>query len=647
MKLAIITQFMKNKLKCFSLKKLLLLILTLTTLGVIGGVVYVLGVIEEIKPIMSEVDVLSKDSGEKMLVSEVEAEAVTSTLALKRFLTFADDSDERAEFLKSFTDPTTTKTNTYTFKSNGKLPGLIKNDCTRYRCLQNKVEFRHISSSLWKGLLGIEDYRFLDHAGVDPISIARAIIVDIKSMKLVQGGSTLTQQLVKNLFLSNEKTFQRKIKEMIYALYIEFFYEKEQIITAYFNEVFWGTMQGVYLKGIDVASRAYFDKSAKNIDEFEAAILISLLKGPYYYHPIRYSERLKSRVGTVFERLKELGLISKNTPAWDETKWNQWLQDIARKDQETYLRTIALFNKDAAVINDYEKYILIEGAFEFLKSFRAKDSEKDIAVKVFILPVNCKESECLQGFRFYSKLERDLDTAITQERHQVGSILKPIVYKIFLKQGKSLDDLVSTDEITLNLKSGKWTPRDSRKFEGQDITLLQALQLSKNRPLIRTAQEIGFNVIENDLKGYVKNLMTPLSEFPAQLLGAVELSLAEVGQIYQKFTKDTCAEIDAGKIEFENTIFYHMANAEKTTIRGYANDLIANTLIFGKTGTTNNGNDNWYIASDGHLVTIIWTGIETREQGEKTALSGASSSFKIYQNFIVNRGKRLSEIYCM
>src|SRR5690606_20756872 len=123
---------------------------------------------------------------------------------------------------------------------------------------------------------------------------------------------------------------------------------KEQIITAYFNEVFWGTMQGVYLKGIDVASRAYFDKSAKNIDEFEAAILISLLKGPYYYHPIRYSERLKSRVGTVFERLKELGLISKNTPAWDETKWNQWLQDIARKDQETYLRTIALFNKDAA-----------------------------------------------------------------------------------------------------------------------------------------------------------------------------------------------------------------------------------------------------------------------------------------------------------
>jgi penicillin-binding protein 1B len=131
-----------------------------------------------------------------------------------------------------------------------KLSELVNNDCERVYCFQHRIDFSKLPVILWKGLLGVEDYRFLDHSGVDPVSILRAIIVDIKEMKLVQGGSTLTQQLVKNLFLTTKKTLDRKFRELFIHLYLESVMEKEEILSAYFNEVFWGTFQGIYIKGV-------------------------------------------------------------------------------------------------------------------------------------------------------------------------------------------------------------------------------------------------------------------------------------------------------------------------------------------------------------------------------------------------------------
>ena len=198
------------------------------------------------------------------------------------------------------------------------LPGLEENTCDRNRCVQIQKKFPQIPSSIWKGLLGTEDFRFLEHQGVDPIAITRAIIVDLIAMKFIQGGSTLTQQLVKNLFLTNEKKLSRKIREMVYAIYIENILEKEEIITLYLNEVFWGTFQGVYLKGYHAASLAYFNKSADHLDEFEATILIGLLKGPNYYRPSKGIQRLKDRSNAVFKRLQGLDLVTNDKRIiWD------------------------------------------------------------------------------------------------------------------------------------------------------------------------------------------------------------------------------------------------------------------------------------------------------------------------------------------
>lgn len=624
----------------------LAIMLAFATLVVISTLFYVQSVVLELKDTLQLVETYSESRATNSSGSEVEAEALTGFKSLERYLAFVDAEFNAKEFLKEQRIDLSTKSREVSFSENGKIPRIILNDCKRVNCMQNRVDFEGIAPSLWKGLLGIEDYRFLEHMGVDPLSILRAIIVDIKAMRLKQGGSTLTQQLVKNLFLTNDKTFERKIKEIIYAIYIEHFFTKEQIITAYFNEVFWGTIQGVYIKGVDSAARIYFDKPAKYIDEFEAAILISLLKGPYYYHPIHHSDRLRERVEVVFSRLKQLNLIEESFAGWNEKKWNNWTSGLKEKDKDTYLRTLVHFAGENNLLNDYEKFVLLEGVNNFLKDYKNQNQEHDLAIKIYMQPVDCS-SPCDRTFKYYSKFERKLEEAIDSEKHQIGSIMKPLVYSLFLNHGKNLNDKVSTEEITLKLKSGDWSPRDSNLWDGEEITLLQALQKSKNRPLIRLTQEIGFDVVEKELLGYFPDLQRPLSEFPAQLLGAMELSLKNVGQIYQKFNLKTCEKIRNGELEFDDSIFYHMAQAEKTTISNFARGKIGTTLIFGKTGTTNNGKDNWYVASDGNLISVVWVGIETGPEGEKYGLSGASSAFKIYQNFIVNRGKRLSEIYCM
>ena len=530
------------------------------------------------------------------------------------------------------------------------LPPMFENSCKRFRCLQYKVNFEQIPSSLWRGLLGVEDFRFLEHRGVDPISILRAIIVDIKAMKLVQGGSTLTQQLVKNLFLSNEKKFERKFREIIYAIYLERELTKEEIITAYFNEVFWGSFQGIYLKGIGAASMAYFGKRPMELTEYEAAILIGLLKGPSYYHPIRYPERLRERTNIVFERLKKVHLIRPSTTQWSEQEWINWqkkLNEEFKENSDQYLYSLYLMKNDQKNFwNSYEKFVFYQAVSKVQKFLRKRTKDLDIAIKHFALAKNCKDHECGESFSFYSKIERNKDIAINEERHQVGSILKPIIYEQYLNMGKKLTDKVSTTPITLDLISGKWTPKDASKVNEKEISLLKALQKSKNIPVIKLAKEVGFERLEKGLIEYFPELLTPLGQYPAQLLGSIELSLSQVGDAYIKFINQTCKNVNNGTYDFEQSILYQLSQADKTTISRVSTRTIQDMNIFGKTGTSNNGLDNWYVAYDGEQLYITWFGVDANRTDKKMLLSGASSAYRIFQEFILYRGKRISEVHC-
>lgn len=621
--------------------KVAILIFFSVTLVVSG---YVYSTISELKLKLKQTQ-LSKASLESSQ-STLERETQIKYHHLGEFLLFTDNNELEQELLEK--NSIEKKRANYFIKEQIILPKLYDNHCQKYKCIQIKKNFLEIPASIWKALLGTEDFRFLEHKGIDYFAIARAVIVDLMAMKFVQGGSTLTQQLMKNLFLTNERSISRKIKEMIYAIYIENIMEKEEIITLYLNEVFWGTFQGIYIKGFQAASLAYFNKPAEKLTEFESTILVSLLKGPNYYRPSRFIERLKQRSSAVHKRLMQLNLVSKDsTKIWSDLEWENFQKSYIKRENKNYFFYYYLVSKNVEQgIEPYEKFVFYSAVYKRKRELKSITKDADVAVKSIIADKSCESYECKKVFSFYSKLEREKRSAITGERHQVGSLFKPIVYDTFIDFGRSYEEKISTKAITLNLKSGPWSPKDYSQAKKNEILLKHALQKSKNIPLIRIASEIGFEKLEPVLKERIERLKTPLGEYPAQLLGAIELSMEEVFKIYLKFIQDKCGEIKEKKIPLEETILYYMSVAGETTISRLAKPPLKYAYIFGKTGTTNNGLDNWYFAFDGSQIYAIWFGVESKRDEYNLRISGATTSFLIFQDFINHRGKQTAEIHC-
>lgn len=519
------------------------------------------------------------------------------------------------------------------------IPPPHHNDCAEVYCIQNRRPFREVPSVLWRGLIGIEDIRFLGHVGFDIRAIARALVRDVIAMGFVEGGSTITQQLAKNLFLSSEKSIWRKLKELVVAVAIEARFEKDEIIQAYLNEVYWGVLQGVRVKGFHAASVLYFQKLPRDLDSFEAIMLVSLLKGPNYYHPLRRMERLRERVEGVVQALKEKGVVENDMPVWSDKQWQQWHQRLSQLELATERPMYAwwLSTKSASgPLEDFGKFVFIQSAQKVLARSRERAPDTDLAVKAIVRPWKTQGGD----FYFYSKIERETKTAIFDERHQVGSTLKPLIYSTLVSLGVDLELPVETAAIELNLKSGRWKPEESHNVSEDYIAFSEALRQSLNRPLIRMAKEIGFDLLEENLKTKIPNLKTPLAEYPAQLLGAVELSVEELAMAYKQFFDVECSENGSGVMNI-------LDDPKQTTIKRVVGKVMAQMRFFGKTGTTNGGRDNWFVFFDGTVISAIWVGQETDRSSKELPLYGSSTSFRILETYLMYRGKLFNDLHCV
>jgi penicillin-binding protein 1B len=533
---------------------------------------------------------------------------------------------------------------------NTEVKNLLSNDCVEIYCYQHYISFDYIPSIFWKGLIGVEDQRYLEHFGVDIKSIFRAFVTNIKKMRFEQGGSTISQQLVKNLFFTNEKTLSRKIKEMVMSIYVETQFPKEKILEAYLNEVYWGALQGIKIKGIFSASLFYFGKKPADITSYEGAILVSLLKGPSYFSPLKKLERLKERSLVVYNKLVQENLIP-NDPMqiWTAKEWNSWIARLNLLEKTQHYQSIwrTLHDVDPT-ISTYEKFVLIQKVAdvrakinEKFKATNGKNSVNDISVKVLIGPVSGG-----QLYGYYTRIERNKEKAIYSERHQVGSTVKPIIYSVFEEFGKKLLDTVSTDEIKLELKSGPWSPKEAHVITEPEITLLDALLKSYNRPLIRIADEIGFEKLEEKLLPYFKTLKRPLGEYPSELLGSMEMSVNELRDTYVSFIKNECKKIKAGERIQEESVLYALSDPNFTTVENAVDAVMQKLRFFGKTGTTNNGYDNWYVAFDGKNLSVIWVGFEGERKTKSLGLYGATTAFNVFQNYYRDHGKRFQQFNC-
>lgn len=534
---------------------------------------------------------------------------------------------------------------------NIEIKNLLSNDCAEIYCYQHYISFDYIPSIFWKGLIGVEDQRYLEHFGVDFKSIFRAFVTNVRKMRFEQGGSTISQQLVKNLFLTSEKTLSRKIKEMVMSIYIESKFPKEKILEAYLNEVYWGALQGIKIKGIVGASLFYFGKMPADISSYEGAILVSLLKGPSYFSPLKKIERLKERSLVVYNKLVKENLIP-NDPdqIWSQKDWNNWVIKLNLREKQQYYQSLWRTMHDTdPTLPTYEKFILIQKVADvrskikdkFAAAANRKTSVEDISVKVLLGPVSGRS-----WYSYYSKVERNKEKAIFSERHQVGSTIKPVIYSVYEEFGKKLTDMVSTAEVKLKLNSGYWSPKEAHSINESEITLLEALLKSYNRPIVRIAEEIGFEQVETKLKPYFINLKTPLREYPSELLGSMELSVGELRDVYLAFVKEECRKIKAAERVQDESVLFALSDPNLTTVEHAVDAVMQKLHFFGKTGTTNNGYDNWYVAFDGKNLSIIWVGYEGERKTKSLGLYGATTAFNVFQNYYRDRGRRFQQFGC-
>jgi len=536
----------------------------------------------------------------------------------------------KTEELAEYNPPQTT----YIYDRNGKkIANIFESENRAF------VEFDDIPPRVVEALLAIEDTTFFEHKGVNLDAIMRAIIKDIKARKLVEGASTITQQLVKNTLLTREKKIIRKLKEVVFAIKLEMELSKEQILERYFNVIYLG--HGYY--GIRTAAMGYFHKSLKELSLKEIAILVGLPKAPSFYDPTKNYEPSLGRANGVISRMYSLGWI-------DETSYKEALEERPKVYDETLTQNQAPYVVDEvlrraqAIYPDirsggYTIYTTIDLPLQQI----ARDAMRyayDLALKRTEYNESAKEQLngalvaldpddgavlALVGGVDYTKSSFN---RATQAMRQPGSAFKPFLYQTALDFGLSgateLIDISRTYEYESGDTNKKWQPRNySRDYKGL-ITLREALVHSKNLATINMVTDIGLRAVISELKRYG---FTDLPHDLSLALGSVTMSplkfagyytlFASGGTIYEPhIIKNIDNKLNSwqatttSKDVIDEAQAYIMTTILQDVVRRGTGRRakVAGVEVAGKTGTTNNSVDAWFAGYTPDLETIVWFG---------------------------------------
>lgn len=529
------------------------------------------------------------------------------------------------------------------------------------------VSLDDVPAMLPKALTLVEDRNFYNHHGVAPLSILRALAANIAAGKTVQGGSTLTQQLVKNLYLTRERSIVRKLKEALMAIIIDARYSKSAILQAYLNEVFLGQNGDMAVHGFGLASYFYFDRPANELSTPEIAMLVGMVKGPSSYNPRKYPERVKERRDLVLRILFEEN-------------------EIDRDQYERYIN-LPLGLASGASLASGQHPAFMEQVRKELSDILADPSLRDSGVKVFTtLDINAQRraekalSQTLDGLQSDRKVPLQGAMLVTDiasgevraiiggrdyafkgfnraldARRQVGSLIKPAVYLTALEQPElyNLATPLEDKPITLQSTGGQeWSPKNANKqFQGQ-VPLVRGLVESLNVPTVNLGMQVGLDKIAETI--HELGVETEVAQVPALTLGAVSLTPFETNQMYQTISNNgryvplhtvTSVVTASNHLLWQWPVFYSQRANEaatyllnyalyKVTIEGTAKRVgqaFPNINMAGKTGTTDDYRDSWFSGFDRNNVITVWVGNDDNQPVNLTGAGGALPVFVNYQ----------------
>jgi 1A family penicillin-binding protein len=549
--------------------------------------------------------------------------------------------------------------------------------------IRTLLKFDEVPALMWKAIIATEDNHFLEHSGLDPRGLARAILIDLRTRSLSQGGSTITQQLVKNLMARHTRNVIRKFNELFLALLLEATFDKETILERYLNEVYLGQVGSFEIHGVAEGAEHFFAKDVKDLNLAEMAMMAGLIRGPGYYSPYRYRERAIERQRFVLKRMVETGQIAQSeanaalkqpirlappstiankAPYFTDFVKAELLRQLKGRmtEEEVTEAGFRVYTTLDLTLNTAAQNAVARGISGLEKNMKLGTTDR-LEGALASVDHNTGYIRALVGGRSYAE---STFNRILNMRRQVGSTFKPIVYLTALQKGRDPKGVpygpghpVEDSAWTLVYDHGRqeWSPKNYEKEYMGWISYRTALAHSINTATARLGFEVG---IDNVIKtARALGIEADLPAVPSLSLGVAELTPIELLQAYAIFAnhgvQDELTVIRSITHE-DGSDYARFVYHPKQIFNPGPTDLLTDMLqsVFtegtakeavrmgfdrpaaGKTGTTSHHRDAWFAGYTPQLTTVVWVGMDQPRADSKVKLTGANSALPIWTDYM-------------
>ena len=546
-------------------------------------------------------------------------------------------------------------------------PRLIAKIYPRHNEDRVLVRYADVPPFLVQALVATEDRQFFRHAGIDLRGMARAFLANISAGRLAQGGSTLTQQLVKNFFLTHERTLARKINEVFMALLLERRYSKADILSAYINEIYLGQNGASGVHGFGTAAEFYYGKPLNELAPEQLALLVGLVRGASYYNPWRHPRRALARRNLVLEltaqqghldaadlqrlQARPLGLSPERR--WSRTPYPAFLQLVRRELLQDY-REQDLRNEGLRIFTTLDPVRQDRMADVIRRRLAQLEAQYHLhqgSLQTAALVVDISNGEVVAMLGGRDEQASGFNRALQAQR-PIGSLIKPFIYLTALSDPSRYNLLTPLNDtpVTLRMPDGSdWQPGNYEHMAHGRVSLLEALTHSYNLATVRLGMQLGLPRIVDTLRA--AGLDGELRPYPSMLLGALELSPLQVAQLYQTLANGgyrVPLKAIRDVLDKDGRPLQRVALQVQTSLPPAADFLTSYLMtrvvdlgtarqlrsvfptalqLAGKTGTTNDSRDSWFAGFDDRYLTVTWLG---RDDNRPTPFTGASGAMQLW-----------------